>query len=148
MAEDVSDGRATTQTLDRRVERLEGGLAETQRTVDRLQLGQEHLRELVSARFTSIESGQATTNAKIDSLSSYLNQLVTAAQHEQLNWKESAAGKELTSDLASLQADKEATAARVAKAERQLYAMSIVLGILVIIANILGPVIAKNIIAG
>ena len=144
----METGKATTQTLDRRVERLEIGLAETNRSVDRLELGQQHMKELMTARFATIESNQATTNTKIDALTAYLGGLVTQAQKDQADWKNTPAGKELMDDLDDRRKGREINAERISKAERQLYAVSVVIGLLVIVANILGPIIAKNLVGG
>lgn len=140
---DMENGRATTQTLDRRVERLEVASAEMGRTVDRLQMGQEHMRELMSARFTSVEAGQVTTNAKLDQLTAYLASLVAEAQKSQVNWRDTPPAKEILAELKEQHDYRETLETRVQKSERMLYAVTVVCALFVIIVNLVGPTVIK-----
>lgn len=140
---DMENGRATTQTLDRRVERLEVASAEMGRTVDRLQMGQEHMRELMSARFTSVEAGQVTTNAKLDQLTAYLASLVAEAQKSQVNWRDTPPAKEILAELKEQHDYRETLEARVQKSERMLYAVTVVCALFVIVVNLVGPTVIK-----
>ena len=135
--------RATTQSLDRRVERLEVANAELSRTVDRLELGQDHLKEMMSARFSTVEATQQATNAKLDQLSTYLQGLVAAAQAQQIAWRETPAAKEILQDLDEHRIWRDAMELRVAKSERFLYAVTVVCALVVIVANLVGPSIVK-----
>lgn len=65
--------RATTASVDRRVERLEESVHglelshnELDRKVDRIELGQAHLKEILDAKFNLIQSNSTTLSLQVE----------------------------------------------------------------------------------
>lgn len=147
---DEPNGRATTATLDRRVERLEVAQAETNRTVDRLVLGQDHLRELVLARFSTIDATSANANTKLDRLFGLFQedaQKTAAAEIERqksaANWRDTPAGREYTAEMNVLRTKRDIDSSRIESIEKRQYLIAGGLGVLIFIGNLFGPVLAK-----
>lgn len=145
------NGRATTATLDRRVERLETAQAETNRTVDKLALGQDHLRELVLARFSTLDAQAANTSTKLDRLFELFQNDNLQQARDLSNWRDTPPGKEYTAEMAGLKEQRDSDSKKLEKIdlrqqviEKKMYAVTIIIGILVIVANIAGPIIVQS----
>jgi hypothetical protein len=60
------NGRATTQTIDRRVAKLEDLQAETDRKVDNLDLKVGYMKDMVDLKLTSVQNSVAKIETMID----------------------------------------------------------------------------------
>jgi len=89
--------RATTASIDRRVERLEQAQAEMAQQIALVQLEQSHLKELVNSRFSSLESAIGMLGAKLDSITT----LIQAASADAMA---TPAGRNALATLTQLQA--------------------------------------------
>jgi uncharacterized protein involved in exopolysaccharide biosynthesis len=79
MAETPVHPRATTASVDRRIEGLEREVAELKTSLALVELEQKHIRELMSSQFAAIEANIKALAAKMEVVS---NQLATALAGE------------------------------------------------------------------
>lgn len=152
---DGSPRPGTTADIAHRLDTLEAGHAalvgvvnkvvETQQQqgtdLQLIRQAQDYNGKLTEARFTTLENLANGANAKIDQLTVYLQGLVTEAGKAQADWKSTPAGRELVDDLAELRAGREANANRIAQIEKRQYAMTIVLAVVVVVANLVAPTV-------
>lgn len=124
-------------TLDRRIERLERDFAKFTTDVALIQAEQVHLRELVNSKFSEV----VTTVTRIDATLISVQQLV---QSSTTDVAASPLGRSLATDIgdvAVLAKNAQAIAERV---EKRLILGTGALGVLIWLAGIFGPTIAKG----
>jgi len=84
--------------MDRRVEALERQYGELTRKVDHVSSEQNHIKELISQRFATIEKGQELVSAKVDGLSASIQMMASDPD-------KSPAGRMILKDQQDLQHD-------------------------------------------
>ena len=129
---------AGQQTLDRRIERLERDFAKFTTDVALIQAEQIHLRQLVDSKFAEI------TNA-MTRVETGLSAVQAAVQTTTTDVAASPLGRALAGDILEVRTAA-ATAQTIAeRVERRLTYAAGALAVLIFIAGIIGPVIAKSI---
>lgn len=127
--------------LDRKVDGIAAAQVAQAQDIALIRQGQAYADRLIEARFTTVEDLSRGANQKIDSLTVYLQELVAEANKQQVNWKDSPAGRELTEDLAELRDGRILNAERIASIEKRQYAMAVVVSLVVIVVNLVGPIL-------
>jgi hypothetical protein len=129
--------------LDHKVDAIATSQMQQASDVALIRQGQQYADRLIEARFTNLEDLARGANSKIDSLTVYLQELVAEASKQQINWRDSPAGRELIEDLEELREGRELNADRIIAIEKRQYAMAIVVSAVVVIMNIVGPSILR-----
>lgn len=132
----IDERPATPPTLDRRVERLERDFAKLEKDLALMSAEQTHLRELVTARFSETSSSQARIEGKLDGFSALLTTASTDPAASPL-------GRALTADIvaATVLATEAKTIAQ--GVDRKIVMLVGATGVLVWMAGIFGPTVAK-----
>lgn len=148
VAGDTRTPVATTASVDRRVERLEEkvnslqeGYNEMNRKIDRVELNQQHIKEVLDARLQS-------TGSKIDTLHSKLDGLVLAFNDFKLNLvinsgdvEATPAGREVAKEIKELKEHRGEIVGKIDNLEKKMIFISGGLAVIVFIINIIAPAI-------
>lgn len=132
----MMDERPTPPTLDRRVERLERDFATFTTNVALIQAEQVHLRELVNSKFSETGSAMTRIEAALDAVRSLVQTSTTDVAASPL-------GRSLASDIVEVSTQARAAQAIAERVERRLILGTGAVGVLVWIAAVVGPVIAR-----
>lgn len=100
----TTNGRASLQTIDARVGRLEDAQGKTDIAITAIQSEQVHLRELMTARFTSIESTLAAQGAEFKNFVGRMENLILEATRNSGDLDASPAGRDVNKRLTALEA--------------------------------------------
>lgn len=123
-------------TLDRRVERLEREMAESRTSLALIRAEQDHIREIVTTKFG--EQGQS--QARIEAT---LATLAASVQSSTSDPAASPLGRALVEDMATATRKAEAAELIASRVEKRLVFGAGVIGVIVWMAGIFGPTIAK-----
>jgi hypothetical protein len=129
--------------LDRKVDSIAVSQMQQASDIALIRQGQQYADRLIEARFTTVEDLSRNNGSKIDHLTVYLQELVAEASKQQVNWRDSPAGRELIEDLEELREGRQENADRIIAIEKRQYAMAIVVSAVVVIMNIVGPSILR-----
>ena len=153
--------RPTNASIDRRVEKVEEAVHKLEvshnemlRKIDRLELGQDHLKEIISARFSTIESGQVAQGLKTDAvgekLDSFINKIdamVSEALKTSGDLEATPVGRRVKEDLDDLETGRANNSKRITSLEKKFaVAMGVVsfaMFIFTPIWNLFLPVLRK-----
>jgi hypothetical protein len=129
--------------LDRKVDGIAVAQQAQAQDIALIRQGQQYADRLIEARFTTVEDLSRGANQKIDSLTVYLQELVAEASKQQVNWRDSPAGRELIEDLEELREGRQVNADRIIAIEKRQYAMAAVVSAVVVISQLIGPTILR-----
>jgi hypothetical protein len=132
--------------LDRKVDGIAVAQQAQAQDIALIRQGQQYADRLIEARFTTVEDLSRGANQKIDSLTVYLQELVAEASKQQVNWRDSPAGRELIEDLEELREGRQLNADRIIAIEKRQYAMAAVVSGVVIVVQLIGPTVLRTII--
>ena len=97
------DSRPTTASIDRRVERLELAQAETDRKVDQVALKMEYMSELMSLKFSSMESSQSAMGSKLDTFMTKIDALIAEGMKQASDLRAMPLGRQVDDRLLRLE---------------------------------------------
>lgn len=101
--ETVSNGRASIASVDARVARLEDAQAKTDGTLVLVQAEQTHLRELISARFQTIENSLAAQGSKLDQFVTRIEAMILDATKQAGDLTASPVGRQVHDRITKLE---------------------------------------------
>lgn len=102
--------RATTASIDRRVERLEIAQTEMDRKVAALDVKVDYIRQFMELRFSTLEASLGATGAKLDAFMAKIDTMTQDNMQKQADLDASPLGRQVSKRLSDLeeQADKAA----------------------------------------
>lgn len=104
----AGNSRPTTASIDRRVERLEIGQAETTRKVDALGVQMDYLKELTTMRFASMDTTLAAHGTKLDLFITKIDALILRGQEQAGDLSSTPMGRSLEKRISSLEISRDA----------------------------------------
>jgi len=105
--ESTQPSRATMASVDARVARLEQSQAETDRNISLIQLEQQHMRELMTSRFTTLEVAINGQGQKLDSFIARIETMVLDATKSAGDLTSSPVGRQVHERLTKLETKSE-----------------------------------------
>lgn len=148
--------RPTTASVDRRIERLEDAVSHLQdsyneldRKIDKVDLNQQHLKEILDARLATHSAKIEALSVKIDTAITLkldgLIDMITKAQIEGAkimgDINSTPAGRLVSEEIRELKEGREENNLRINKLENKILVFSGGLGVLVLLINLFAPVI-------
>lgn len=132
---DTPETRPTNASIDRRVEKVEDAVhklelshIELDRKIDRLEMGQTHMKEILSSRFSTIESGQMSqankTDAvgkKLDSFMDEIHKMVADSLKTAGDIEATPVGRLVKEELDKLDTGRENNSKRIDALEKKFY---------------------------
>lgn len=136
-------GRATTASIDRRVERLEERVDRVERGVDRIELNVVHAAELHKARFDTIDANSLALSVLVTALAARFDTAATESARMSGDPSSTPAGRQIVGDIAVLKVSAETSRSGIESIKRQNAYWAGGLAVLVALANLFGPTIAR-----
>lgn len=104
MSEEVStSGRASLQTVDARVARLEEAQGRTDQTLAILGAEQKHLRELMTSQFQTVNTAITAQGGKLDAFISEIRSMILEATRNAGDLSASPVGRDVDKRLTALE---------------------------------------------
>lgn len=145
--EDMSE-RVTTTSLDHHVARLEDTVNHLQesyneldRKIDRVELEQRHLKELVDAKLATHDSKLDKLNLKIDTLVSGFSDFKIEITRTLGDVNATPAGRVISEEIEELKQGRKENADSIKKLGERLIFLSGALAVVVFIFNLIAPII-------
>lgn len=102
-AQETMEPKATTASIDRRVERLEGLVAEQSNAISLLSAEQKHLRELMTMQFDGLDAQLKLQGAKLDAFISRIDTFIDSTNRQSGDLQATAVGRAVDERLDNLE---------------------------------------------